>query len=253
MKMLSKLILSLAIGLYPIQSSAKGVNESGMGSRDFVPFDFTKDPQLEAYINTPRLFDYLNFNAKKNIATSPITPNRLIETVDPTREYKQVEFGGLTYYKRNIGNDGLYYTFKNGKLFEAYKKVGNVTTTAYTWVDGIGDPAAGDPTDTSTGKDARVTYGFASCYQDFPLGTKIHVPRYGVHVVDDGCGKARTVYRSQRKISFSAREKILDLRIPNKKGNTWRSNEDIVRMALRHGIQEDREVMVRVKCYQAEE
>ena len=115
------------------------------------------------------------------------------------------------------------------------------TTTAYTWVDGIGDPWVPAPGVTAKGKDARVTRGVATNWRLLPPGTRLRIPGYGDTVVDDRCGAAYTAWKKEREV-------VVDLRIPNRgpKGN-WRSNDHIVDVALNHGRQEDRVVLKRVR------
>ena len=163
-------------------------------------------------------------------------------TLNVDIEYKYnvtaVEFGGVTYY---TDDTGLYYKYDEaGNHLETYRRI-VVTTTAYTWADGIGDPAAGNPATTATGADAKNTYGIATCWGAIPRGTVLHVPGYGTFPVDDKCGRARKLFREENII-------LLDLRIrePSPDSTARRTPDEIRQIALNHGIRRDRPVLMRI-------
>ena len=146
---------------------------------------------------------------------------------------KYVVYGNLTYIKREDG-----YLERNGSLWRPIR----VTTTAYTWKDDGVNPSigAGDGK-TSIGKDAIRTYGYAADPDAIPYGTTIHVAGYGVFEVDDTGGAMRTAWRSRNEI-------ILDLRIPQLKFNgSWRSVRQAQRVAMNHGRQINRIVLVQIE------
>jgi hypothetical protein len=105
--------------------------------------------------------------------------------------------------------------------------------------DGV-DPSigAGDGI-TSIGKNAIRTYGIAADPKLIPYGTEIHVEGYGIHKVDDTGGNMRKEGRKGRI--------QLDLRIPQLKyDGTWRSIHTIRKIALNHGRQTNKFVLVKV-------
>lgn len=144
-----------------------------------------------------------------------------------------INYGGKIY--KELEN-GLYQD-KDGGLWKKIK----VSTTAYTWVDdgfdsGIG---AGDGI-TSIGKCAIKTYGVAADPKAIPYGSTVHVAGYGVYKVDDTGGAMRKSYRKG--------EIRLDLRIPQKASNgQWRSISTCRNIARRHGYQQDREVLLKIR------
>lgn len=80
----------------------------------------------------------------------------------------------------------------------------DVTVTAYSpgrQLDGV---VSNSVTATGTPTTSR---GIAADWSQFPAGTKIEVPGYGVAIVDDRCGAARKAHRD-------GATPIIDIRLP---------------------------------------
>jgi len=158
--------------------------------------------------------------------TSYTTPIEVKNSINKQKD-KLVVYGNKTYIMRP---DKLLE--RDGYIWRTVK----VTTTAYTWKDDGWNPriGAGDGK-TSKLKDAKRTYGIAADPKIFPYGTVFHVAGYGEFEVDDTGG----AMKGKRK---------LDLRIPNLRyDGKWRSNSEIRKIAIRHGCQRNRIVLIRVK------
>ncbi len=115
-----------------------------------------------------------------------------------------------------------------------------ITTTAYTWLDSVGEQGVTRPGFTATGKEAKNSYGYATDWGVLPKGTEIWVPGYGRFTVDDKCGAARAAWREDKTV-------VVDVRIPHRRyDGVVRTAEEIVEIALNHGRRENRTAMVRV-------
>lgn len=148
-------------------------------------------------------------------------------------KWHRVEYGGRIY---GVDSRGFYHS-QDGKTWRPIY----VDTTAYTWIDDGKNPriGAGDGR-TSTNRNAKTTYGIATGSSAVPIGSILHVSGYGEFAVDDKGGKLRTEW-SKGKIR-------LDLRIPNRRyDGVWRSNDDIRKIAFRHGCRRNRMVLMLVK------
>jgi 3D (Asp-Asp-Asp) domain-containing protein len=112
-----------------------------------------------------------------------------------------------------------------------------VTTTAYV---PVAEQCDGDPERTATGTAAQITYGVAADPRALPYGSLLRIPGYGdVKVDDTGSRMVRSWQRSG--------DVLLDLRIPLRRADgVWRDAATCNRIAMKHGIQRDRIVLVRV-------
>lgn len=138
-------------------------------------------------------------------------------------------WGGQAY--RRIGD--RYYD-ENGDCWMAL----TVTTTCYVPVV---EQCNADPEHTATMTKAYTTYGIAADPDAIPYGTVMRVPGYGEFKVDD-TGKAMRRSWDQGVVH-------LDLRIPFQRfDGLWRDAATCNRIARKHGVQEDRIVLVQVEC-----
>lgn len=148
--------------------------------------------------------------------------------------YNEVKYGKLTYL---VDRDGLYHD-ETGRVWKPIL----VTTTAYTWRDDGDDISigAGDGK-TATMKDAINTYGIAADPRTLPYGTTLYVSGYGEFKVDDTGGAMRQAWINDNVIH-------IDLRIPETRfDGVKRSIKECRKIALNHGRQENRMVLVLVE------
>jgi 3D (Asp-Asp-Asp) domain-containing protein len=138
-----------------------------------------------------------------------------------------VAWGGEAY--RRIGDR---YWADDGTCWQAIR----VTTTCYVPVR---EQCNDDPEHTAIGAPAFTTYGIAADPSALPYGTVMRIPGYGEFKVDDTGKAMRKDW--QRGIVH------LDLRIPFQRfDGTWRNADVCNRIARKHGVQEDRIVLVQV-------
>lgn len=191
-------------------------------TKSVVESDVEEKVFNQTRIEVQEIFEQPIMQEEPSSYTEPIEVERPPE---PPKQ-KLVVYGNKTYIMREDG-----FLERGGYVWQPVR----VTTTAYTWKDDGVDPriGAGDGK-TSRLKNAKTTYGIAADPRIFKYGTVFHVAGYGVFEVDDTGGAMKGKYK-------------LDLRIPNKRyDGVWRSDRDIRRIAIRHGCQRNRIVLMRV-------
>lgn len=145
--------------------------------------------------------------------------------------YKSLFFYGGRQYRR-LPNGLL-----RGPDGGLWRKI-EATTTAY-----VAEAAqcGSDYLNTATMTRAREVYGIAADPRAIPYGTTLHVAGYGVFPVDDTGGAMRQAWRRSRTIH-------LDLRIPHRRyDGVIRSTAECNQIAMRHGIQRNRIILLRIE------